>query len=287
VISFVDRTGEGTTFMDSHITGNTKIFTILAHPSTHVIAPMVYNHLFEVMNLDMVYISHDVDPRSIPDTIRSFSGWRNLGGFNVTIPHKESVAAQLTDLCDISSLIRVVNTVVRDEDGTLHGYNTDGFGAVRALGDVKGTSCLLLGAGGAARSIAYSLAKEGAEQVLVMNRSKNTAQLLCDLVENDKVRLYSNEPLEDFSVIVQATPVADEIPFGLDMDAFKPETRVLETVMRPTQLSRKALDSGLALIPGYAMLYHQTWKNFSLLTGIELNEKQLDEAFASVGYSRT
>ncbi len=272
--------------MDSRITGSTKIFTILAHPSIHVIAPMVYNHLFRSMNLDMVYISHDVEPASIPDTIRSFSGWTNLGGFNVTIPHKESVAAQLPDLCGISSLIGVVNTVVRDEDGSLHGYNTDGFGAVRAVGDVQGASCLMLGAGGAARAIAHSLVQQGAERILVMNRSKSTAQRLCDLTGQGKVRLYGNEPLEDFSIIVQATPVAGEIPFGLAMERFRPGTRILETVMRPTEMSRKALDQGLELISGYAMLYHQTWKNFSLLTGIKPKEKQLDEAFASVGYTR-
>jgi shikimate dehydrogenase len=273
--------------MRSSITGRTTIFTILAHPSTHVVAPMVYNHLFTSMDLDMVYISHDVDPEAIPETIRAFTGWQNLGGFNVTIPHKEAVAALLTNLCGISSLIGVVNIVVRNDDGSLHGYNTDGFGAVRALGDVKGASCLMLGAGGAARSIAYSLMKDGAERVLVMNRSKITAQRLCDLLGNGKVGLYGNEPLEDFSVIIQATPVAGEIPFGLDMDAFKPGTRVLETVMRHTELSRKASDIGLELIPGHAMLYHQTWKNFHLLTGIELDEKPLDDAFASVGYTRS
>jgi shikimate dehydrogenase len=272
--------------MDSRITGNTKIFTILAHPSTHVIAPMVYNHIFTGMKLDMIYISHDVEPGSIPDTIRSFAGWGNLGGFNVTIPHKETVAARLVHLCGISSLIGVVNTVVRKEDGSLHGYNTDGFGAVRALGDVKGASCLMLGAGGAARSIVHSLLEEGAERVLILNRSDVAAKRLGDLFQNRKIGLYRNEPLGDFTVIVQATPIAREIPFGLDMEACKPGTRILETVMRPTALSGKANELGLEVIPGHAMLYHQTGRNFLLLTGIELNEKQLDEAFASVGYTR-
>ena len=267
------------------ISGKTKVFTILAHPSSHVVAPMVYNHIFSSMGLDMVYIAHDVAPESVPDLIKSFSGWVNLGGFNVTIPHKESVAGHLTALCEVSTRIGVVNTVVRHEDGSLSGYNTDGFGAVRALGDVEGATCLMIGAGGAARSIVNSLIGEGAAKVLIMNRSANTAQSLCDIFGNSKADIYKGEPLQEFSIVVQATPVAHEIPFGLEVSRFKKDTRVLETIMRPTALSGKVMELGLELIPGYAMLYHQTWRNFHLLTGIELHEKQLDEAFASVGYT--
>jgi shikimate dehydrogenase len=267
------------------ISGRTKVFTILAHPSAHVVAPIVYNHIFSSMGLDMVYIAHDVAPESVPDMIKSFSGWVNLGGFNVTIPHKESVAAHLTDLCEVSSRIGVVNTVVRHEDGSLSGYNTDGFGAIRALGDVKGATCLVIGAGGAARSIVNSLIEEGAAKVLIMNRSLETALRLCDIFNNSKVDIYKDEPLQGFSIAVQATPVSHEVPFGLEISRFKKGTRILETIMRPTALSGKAIELGLELIPGHAMLYHQTLRNFHLLTGIELPEKQFDEAFASVGYT--
>jgi shikimate dehydrogenase len=265
-------------------TGRTKVFTILAHPSTHVVAPAIYNHIFSSMGLDMIYIAHDVAPDAVADTMNSFSGWINLGGFNVTIPHKESVVASMKSLCEVSSRIGVVNTVVRHEDGTMSGYNTDGLGAASAIGEVHGDTCLVIGAGGAARAIVEALIQKGARRVLIMNRSSEGAHRLCEHLRRDEVSIYQGEPLEDISVVVQATPMAQEIPLGIEVQRFKKHVRILETIMRPTALSKKARLLGFELIPGYAMLYHQTRRNFELLTGLELPVKKMDEAFASVGY---
>lgn len=266
------------------ITGRTRVFTILAHPSGHVTAPIVYNHLFSALDLDMVYVSHDVTPDALPETIRGFAGWRNLGGFNVTIPHKEASASLADSLCDVSARIGVVNTVVRGDDGTLSGYNTDGIGAMKALGSVRGETCLMVGAGGAARAIVDALLREGAARVLVLNRSQEGASRLCGLFPGLPVGIYSGEHLSGFSIVVQATPVADAIPFGLDLSALPAGSRILETIMRPTALAEAARAQGLELISGHAMLYHQTARNFALLTGIELTGRHLDDAFASVGY---
>jgi len=267
------------------ISGTTRVYTILAHPSTHVTAPSIYNHIFAAMGLDMVYISHDITPGTLDGTIRSFGGWKNLGGFNVTIPHKEGVANLTDSLCPVSSRIGAVNTVVRYDDGSLHGYNTDGLGAVKALGEIAGIVCLVIGAGGAARSIVDAVLESGARRMYIMNRSRESAQALCRLFSSSRVSLYEDDPLGVVDVVVQATPVADRIPLGLDLSRFSPGTRVLETIMRPTALSGEAARHNLRLIPGHAMLYHQTPRNFELLTGMELPKKHLDDAFASIGYT--
>ena len=267
------------------ITGRTRVFTILAHPSSNVMAPIIYNHIFKAMGLDMVYISHDILPGSVPEAIRSFSGWRNLGGFNVTIPHKEAVATLVNSLCEVSSRIGVVNTVVRNEDGRLSGYNTDGFGAVKALGQVQGATCLMIGAGGAARSIVDALLHSGVKKVLIMNHLPEETLRLCSLFEGSPVSIYKGEPLKEIGIVVQATPVADQVPFGLDLAEFAPSTRIFDIIMRPTVLSEAAVHHKLELISGHAMLYHQTGRNFELLTGLGLPPKHLDDAFASVGFS--
>lgn len=266
------------------ITGRTRVYTILAHPSLHVTAPVIYNHIFNAMGLDMVYISHDIEPGSVPETIRSFSGWCNLGGFNVTIPHKEAVATLVNSLCEVSSRIGVVNTVVRNEAGQLSGYNTDGAGAVEALGKVQGTTCLMIGAGGAARSIVDALLHSGAKQVLIMNRSREGALRLCSLFAGSPVSIYEGESLSHMEVVVQATPIADQIPLGLNMSGFEKGTRILETIVRPTVLSETAVHHKFELIGGHAMLYHQTSRNFELFTGMELPKKYLDDAFRAIGY---
>ncbi|HQI82140.1 MAG TPA: shikimate dehydrogenase [Deltaproteobacteria bacterium] len=268
------------------ITGSTRVFTILSHPSTHVTAPLIFNHLFSSMGLDMVYIAHDVLPGSVPHALKSFAGWENLGGFNVTIPHKESVAGLLTDLCPVSRRIGVVNTVVRLPDGSLRGANTDGIGALLAIGPAGGASCLVMGAGGASRAIVHALLEAGASKVLILNRSPEGARRLCALMGSEAVRPYAGDPLEEMDIVVQATPVSDAIPFRLDLSRFRPATRILETIMRPTALAEKARELGLRLIQGQAMLYHQTRENFRILTGLDLPQDALDSAFASIGYHR-
>jgi shikimate dehydrogenase len=268
------------------ITGKTRIFTILAHPAIHVIAPIIYNHIFEEMSLDMAYIAHDVDPNAIQETLEAFQSWNNLGGFNVTIPHKESAAIFLKSMCPVSSRIKAVNTVVRRYDGSFYGYNTDGLGAQKALGSVKGAHCLVIGAGGAARSIVDALVVAGSNHISILNRSEASARALINLFPDEQLSLFDNADLESIDVVVQATPIADHIPFDLDLGRLPKNTRILETVMRPTALTENALEYGLEVIPGYAMLYHQTKKNFNLLTGMELPDMVLKSAFQAVGYKQ-
>ncbi len=267
-----------------NISGRTKVFTILAHPSSKVVAPTVYNFMFKKLHLDMVYISHDVLPDAIKSTIKSFAGWENLGGFNVTIPHKEAVAEIVDVKCPITSRVGVVNTVVRSKEGVLFGYNTDGIGALQAIGDVKGAKCLIIGAGGASRAIIDAFVTNGAERVYILNRSKDRTDKVINLFKKEKVSAYIDEVLPDVDVVVQVTPIAEEIPFDLDLTRLKKGTRCLETVMRPTLFFEQAASLGLDTIPGYAMLYYQTKKNFGFLTGLDIEDETVREAFKEVGY---
>ena len=234
--------------------------------------------------MDMVYIAHDVLPDAIETTIRSFSGWENLKGFNVTIPHKEAVAALIDVKCPITSRIGVVNTVARSKEGLLFGYNTDGIGALQAIGDVKNAKCLVIGAGGAGRAIIDALITHGAAHVYILNRSKARTEKIFDLFKGNNIGGYTDGVLPSIDVVVQATPIAEEIPFGLDLSRLKKGVRCLESVMRPTLFFEQAASLGLDAIPGYAMLYYQTKENFGLLTGMDVEEKLVKEAFKEVGY---
>jgi shikimate dehydrogenase len=266
------------------ISGTTRIFTILAHPSTHVAAPTVFNFIFQRLGLDMAYIAHDVPPGGIVSTIAAYRSWANLGGFNVTVPHKEAVAKLVDKACPPADAIGVVNTVVRSEAGALTAYNTDGMGACRAIGDCRGARCLVVGAGGAARAITDCLIREGAARVSILNRTPGHARALMALFPPEKTGLFAPDELPSLDIVVQATPMADQVPFGLDLCSLRKGTRVLETVMRETALGREASRLGLHLIPGHAMLLHQTKENFVLMTGHAPPDEIVREAFLSVGY---
>ncbi|HDP26379.1 MAG TPA: shikimate dehydrogenase [Deltaproteobacteria bacterium] len=266
-----------------HITGQTRIVTILAHPSHHVKAPAIYNSLFSQLDMDMAYISHDVAPEVLRETLRSFVGWENLAGFNVTVPHKESVVPFLDVACPITTRAGAVNTVVRQENGTLFGYNTDGLGALGALGKVVGEHCLVIGAGGVARSIVDALLHKGAAQIWIIARSTSSRNKILDAFPSERVAAFEDRVLGDVNILIQATPVSDVIPFSLDLGRLRKTVRILETVMQPTALSSAARSCSLSLIPGHAMLYHQTRKNFKLFTGRDLPSELLNKTFESVG----
>ncbi len=265
------------------ITGTTRIFTIIAHPCVHVVAPMVFNHVFEALSLDMAYIAHDTPPEALPATIEAYRSWSNLGGFNVTIPHKESAAGLLDETLPPATDLGAVNTVARSPGGVLTGYNTDGIGAVRAIGDVRGARCLMIGAGGAARAIVHALLQAGARRVSVLNRTVGRARALAEHFPFDQVDLFHPDMLPEMDVVVQTTPVADRIPLSLDMGGLRKGARLLETVMRETALGREARSRGYTLVPGHHMLYHQTGENFRLLTGVSAPNAVIRQAFAAAG----
>ncbi len=268
------------------ITGNTAYLTILAHPSGRVTAPLVYNHIFKALDLDMAYIAHDVAPAALQPTIESFRLWENLKGFNVTIPHKEAASGMLDSICPVSRQTGAVNTVVRDSNGKLHGYNTDGDGALKAIGPARDATCLVLGAGGAAKAIIAALLNDGARKVYLLNRSRERAEATIAALGDDRLALWDRAELSEIDILVQTTPLDQSVPFDLALDTLDKGATVFEAIMHPTALAEQCRELGLKLVPGHAMLYYQTKENFRLFIGEDLDDQLLDEAFARIGYER-
>jgi shikimate 5-dehydrogenase len=108
------------------ITGRTRVYTILAHPSTHVIAPGVFNRLFSLMDLDMVYIAHDIPAGAVKATIKAFASWENLGGLqrhHTSQGGRGGAGGMPRAHCKDHGRRQ---HVVRHENGAFEGYNTDG-----------------------------------------------------------------------------------------------------------------------------------------------------------------
>ncbi|MEM3041888.1 MAG: shikimate dehydrogenase, partial [Nitrososphaerota archaeon] len=140
------------------ITGETKLYGLIGYPVKHSLSPVMQNAAFEACGLNSVYIPLRVPPSSLKDAVDGLRAI-DIGGFNVTIPHKVSVIRCLDGLDPSAAMLGAVNTVV-NRNGKLIGYNTDGAGALEALRkanvNVEGLNVVILGAGGAARAIAYS-----------------------------------------------------------------------------------------------------------------------------------
>lgn len=259
----------------------TAIYGLIGNPVSHSISPVIHNTLFKEMNLNNIYVPFKVD--KIDDFIRAFREL-DVKGYSVTIPHKESAINHLDAVDPMAKKIGAVNTIV-NKDGKLVGYNTDCKAAIQALGDtdhasgmgekhehLKGKHVTLLGAGGAARAIAFGLQECGA-QVSLVNRNYERAQSLardvgCLSIKPDDL------PSMQTDILINATPVGmfpavNETP--IDKDQLKPNMVVFDTIYNPieTRLLREAKSRGCTIIGGLPMFVNQAAAQFELWTGIK------------------
>lgn len=168
------------------INGHTKLAFVLGHPVGHSLSPPMHQAAFAASGLNAVYLPWDVPPDRLPAAVHGLRAMENLLGANVTVPHKEAIASLLDGLTAEAEAVGAVNTLFPRE-GKLLGDNTDGAGFLGALHEdlgceVLGLTAAILGAGGAARAVAVSLARAGARRLLLLNRSVDRANRLADLV---------------------------------------------------------------------------------------------------------
>jgi shikimate dehydrogenase len=264
------------------ITGKTRVCGVIGNPIEHSLSPIMHNAAFEALRLDYVFLAFKVKPAQVEAAVNGMKAL-NIRGLNVTMPHKSTVINHL-DRVDLSAqIVNSVNTILNKEN-LLFGFNTDGVGALKALREngvePKGRKVLLLGAGGAARAIAYTLAKE-ADELAVLNRTVKQAQELAKLLEkslNKKVVAGSLSPsdiqrnIEDSDILVNATsvgmkPKPDESPVAAK--ALRSNLAVMDIVYNPveTKLAKDAKAVGAQVISGVEMLIYQGAASFEIWTG--------------------
>ena len=166
------------------ISGKSKVCGVMAYPVEHSMSPLMHNYYSEKTGTDLVYVPFKVEPGRVEEAVKGAYAL-NFTGMNVTVPHKQEVMKYLVDIDEDAKAIGAVNTLVRT-DGGYKGYNTDAAGLKRAMTEagieIRDRTCILFGAGGAARAAACVLAKEGASVIYVLNRSLEKAEALSEIV---------------------------------------------------------------------------------------------------------
>ena len=159
------------------IKGTTRVCGLIGNPVGHSVSPAIHNNLAQLTGKDMVYTTFKVEKGDVASAVRGAYSL-NILGLNVTVPHKSEVIDTLVDIDPLARAIGAVNTLVRTDKG-YKGYNTDILGLERELIDegvvLLGSRCVILGAGGAARAIAFLCAKSGAKEIYMLNRTKEKA----------------------------------------------------------------------------------------------------------------
>jgi shikimate dehydrogenase len=250
------------------ITGATRVYLHLAHPSAHARTPQVMNAEFARRGIDAVAVSADVAPGDLGAFMGGLRGWRNLAGLSVTMPHKEALTAHVDELAGAAALVGAVNVVRRESDGRLTGANTDGAGFVIGLHKaghrLSGRRVLLAGAGGAGRAVAFAVAGAGAAGLTVANRTAVRAERLAsDVAADFPVMAVAAGPPDPagHDVVINATSLGMQPgdPLPVLVGRLAPGTLVCDIVTRParTQLLREAAARGCVPHPGLPMLAGQ------------------------------
>ena len=247
---------------------------IIGHPVAHSLSPAIQGAALRAAGVDASYERWDTPLDALRARIAALRAPDCLGA-NVTIPHKQNVLALLDEVAPLAAGIGAVNTVVND-GGRLSGHNTDGGGFVAALREAGfepgGKRFLLVGAGGAARGIAFALREAGAAALAISNRTAARAEALAGAVGAEAVPF--DAPPAPYDCVVNCTSAGmhgsgaeDTLP--CDPAAAGPATLVVDIVYAPeeTPLLRAAREAGLPVLGGLPMLIHQGALAFELWTG--------------------
>ena len=264
------------------VSGSTRLYGIMGYPIGHSLSPLMHTLAFRHHGLDAVYVPFSVAPDHLARAVTGAAAL-GVGGFNVTIPHKEAIMTCLDEVTDEARAIGAVNTV-RVQDGRTTGHNTDGAGFLQPLQNL-GTplnqlSACVLGAGGAARALAAALLNAGCPQLVIANRTHaRSERLAADLQKRFVTAEVHAVPMSDAPnaaqrsrLLVNATSIGmhegDE-PL-LPSRCFSPEQIVYDIVYRPlnTPFLRDARAAGATTIGGLDMLLGQGAAAFTIWTGL-------------------
>jgi shikimate dehydrogenase len=259
---------------------SSKTYCIIGDPINHTLSPAMQNAAFAAVGLNSTYIAFRVRKGELRESIESLRNV-NIAGFNVTVPHKTDVIAYLDELDTASKNAAAVNTV-NNIEGIFRGYNTDIYGFIEPLHkrqvEFRGMHILLLGAGGAARSVIAALAQEnGIIEIIIANRDPIRAKDLADM----GFRFGLSCSVHPFDKVQDVSPQCDLIvnsttlgmssePSVIDYQHIKKGCIVYDMIYRPlvTDLLENAKFAQASVVYGYEMLIEQGAKSFEIWTGL-------------------
>ena len=297
------------------IDGKTKILGVIGDPIEHTFSPAMHNAGLKALDLNYIYLPFHVKEEKLRECIE---GAKAIGirGLNVTIPHKTNVIKHLDEVDQVASMIGAVNTIQfnynefnessskdNDINVTTKGFNTDGYGCVRAIEEktsIKDKKVTITGAGGAARAVAFQIANGGISELSILNRNLSKAQSLADDLKTNlngigidiDINAYDLDSLKGelskSDIFIDTTPIGmypnvDDKPIA-SADMLHENLLVNDIVYTPmeTSLIREAKLANATVVPGYKMLLYQGIRSFEIWLGREAPVNVMEKALLDV-----
>ncbi len=292
------------------INSETKIFGVVGDPLKHSFSPAMHNGAFQDAHYNGIYL---------PFPIKNLTGFKhamhkfNIQGLSVTIPHKIRIRRIVDKMDPLALKIGALNTIIWNKSGLLEGFNTDGMGAVQSIQEFGFTlfnkKVLIIGVGGSARAIAFSLLEVGVHKIGVLARNRIVANVLLRSLRLQKPRIDTElllmkkntttfiggrqkvpvkvlkeaSQLEDYDLIINTTPIGmqgyGEGESPLAKSFLHKKQVIFDIIYNPqkTKLICDAENKKLDVIYGYKMLLYQGVLQFKIFTGLEPNIKLMEE----------
>ena len=265
------------------ISAQTSVVGVIGDPVRHSLSPIIHNAGFRSLGLDWVYVAFEVAGDKTADSLAALRTL-HLRGLSVTMPHKTEMA-RLVDRSSAAAIaLRSVNTVEVASDGALVGHSTDGEGLLQNLRShgvrLENSSVLVIGAGGAGRSVIDALTRHGCTHVVVANRSLEAAEFAVRFAPGgSRAIALSDEPAlrratQECDLIIHATSMGmgetgSESVLPMPMDMLQQRHIVVDLVYHPlnTALLRAADEKGCQIVNGLGMLVHQAALQQEIWTG--------------------
>ena len=258
-----------------------KQFAVIGNPIDQSLSPVLHKTIFNQMSINAFYESLLIPPGEISLFVNDCK----LDGYNVTIPNKQVIIPLLPNLSEAAKIIGAVNCVKGSK-----GYNTDWIGFIKALKrnkvDLCNKNCLILGAGGVARAVAYGLIKEKVGAIDVKNRTEKHGDELLKWIKN----IYPNKISKDDrpDIIINCTPLGMWPNIESTPDTkYHSEQTLIDTVYNPLETKWMTLGKtkGARVISGLEMFIYQglasadIWfdRNISDKVDVELIIKELNK----------
>lgn len=253
---------------------------ILGRGITYSRSPLIHNHWISKYGVDSQYGICDLPEENLRDFLSSIRDGKSAG-CNVTTPYKQTVIQYLDAIDDAASVIGSVNTIYR-RDGQLRGTSTDGTGYIGHLKNtqpdlvLENAKVLVLGAGGAARSIADALLQNGCSVIYIANRTVAKARdiggLQPDIIKPlpwDEVQSVTGQV--DLLINTTSLGMVGRQPLVLPLEDTRPDCVISDIVYAPleTRLLAQARGLGRPVVDGLGMLLHQAVPGFQLWFGIK------------------
>ncbi|MFC7060705.1 shikimate dehydrogenase [Halobacillus seohaensis] len=266
---------------------------LIGYPIAHSLSPWIHNRLLEEQGLKGDYQLFEIEPDQFDIRIKKLKEY-DLDGFNVTVPYKERILNYLDEIDEAAEFLGAVNTV-KVENGKWVGYNTDGIGYLTSLINrypnvlKNAGKVLILGSGGAARGIYYTLLQKGVNQVDISNRTVQKAEQIIKELDGGSFSTpltieEAEQNIGQYDVVVQTSSVGmspEKDQSIIDFKHIKAGALFSDIVYRPmyTAFLEKADSLGANLHFGHEMLLHQAIYAFEIWTNSEPDASNIMTAF--------